>query len=269
VPLRLYGVELPGLRNSLEAMHATVDEDQAGPSDQVPHSAGHQDLTGIGQGGDSGADVQRDACERVTVNLHLAGVHASSNGEAVAVGALADGDRGLNGAGGPVERGNEAVPGGVEFTSPITGELVTDVAVVAVQEVPPRPVAQRAHEAGGVDQIGEQQDGELAARRIGRRGARQELLNYVQEPISVSDPGNVVVPGQLDESGVGRSSRVGSRSLGTRSDIPVPRLSKMIRRENDASRSRKCANDGCSQASSTLDTNPGTCRRSKGPSPIT
>ena len=55
-----------------------------------------------------------------------------------------------------------------------------------------------------------------------------------------------------------RSSSVGSLSFGTRSDRPVPRLSKTIRRENEASRRRKRASVGSSQANSTCDTQPGT-----------
>ncbi len=41
-----------------------------------------------------------------------------------------------------------------------------------------------------------------------------------------------------------RTSRVGSWSSATRSESPVPRLSKMIRRENDASRFRNFARSG-------------------------
>ena len=41
-----------------------------------------------------------------------------------------------------------------------------------------------------------------------------------------------------------RCSSVGSSSSGTRSESPVPRLSKRISRENEASRRRKRANDG-------------------------
>ena len=55
-----------------------------------------------------------------------------------------------------------------------------------------------------------------------------------------------------------RCSSVGSRSFETRSDIPVPRLSNRIRRENDARRSRKRAGCGFSHWSTTFETQPGT-----------
>ena len=64
-----------------------------------------------------------------------------------------------------------------------------------------------------------------------------------------------------------RSSIDGGPATG--SDIPVPRLSKMINRENDASRVRKRASVGSSQATSTCETKPGTRTRSTGPSPST
>ena len=45
---------------------------------------------------------------------------------------------------------------------------------------------------------------------------------------------------------------------GTGSDIPVPRLSSRISRENEEIRRRKRANGGCSQLHSTWERNPGT-----------
>jgi hypothetical protein len=55
-----------------------------------------------------------------------------------------------------------------------------------------------------------------------------------------------------------RSSRVGSSSFDTRSESPVPRLSKRIRREKEARRPRKCAIAGSSHISSMFETQPGT-----------
>ena len=49
-----------------------------------------------------------------------------------------------------------------------------------------------------------------------------------------------------------RVSRVGSWDSGTRSERPVPRLSNRISREKLASRSKKCASVGSSQAASTI-----------------
>src|SRR5262245_34073173 len=63
-----------------------------------------------------------------------------------------------------------------------------------------------------------------------------------------------------------RSSSVG---IATRSERPVPRLSKRIRREKEASRRKNLAGRGCSQSYSKCETNPGTQKRSKEPSPRT
>ena len=55
-----------------------------------------------------------------------------------------------------------------------------------------------------------------------------------------------------------RCSSVGSSLAGTGSDIPVPRLSNRISRENEARRSKPSARSGSSHASSTCETQPGT-----------
>jgi hypothetical protein len=51
--------------------------------------------------------------------------------------------------------------------------------------------------------------------------------------------------------------------------MPVPRLSKQIRRENDARRARKRAIDGSSHITSTFVPHQGMNTRSSGPSPST
>ena len=66
-----------------------------------------------------------------------------------------------------------------------------------------------------------------------------------------------------------RCSRAGSWLTGTRSDRPVPRLSKVIRRANDASRRRNVDSCGSSHCRSMFDTQPWTKTRSNGPSPTT
>ena len=55
-----------------------------------------------------------------------------------------------------------------------------------------------------------------------------------------------------------RSSSVGRWVRSTGSDNPVPRLSKVIKRENDANRRKKRANDGSSHITSMFETHPGT-----------
>lgn len=64
-----------------------------------------------------------------------------------------------------------------------------------------------------------------------------------------------------------RCSSDGSRSTGTRSDRPVPPLSKWITRQNDPSRCSASAMPGCSHSSSTFVTQPCTNTRSRGPDP--
>jgi hypothetical protein len=64
-----------------------------------------------------------------------------------------------------------------------------------------------------------------------------------------------------------RASSVGAPP--TRSDMPVPRLSKRISRANDPTRSMNAARPGIAVSISTWLTNPGTKTMSNGPSPLT
>jgi hypothetical protein len=69
-----------------------------------------------------------------------------------------------------------------------------------------------------------------------------------------------------------RTSSIRVSSVGapvTGSDIPVPRLSKRIRRENAPSSSGSFEKPGSFHCSSRWVTNPGTKTRSNGPSPHT
>ena len=66
-----------------------------------------------------------------------------------------------------------------------------------------------------------------------------------------------------------RVSRSGSRSSGTRSDRPTPRLSNRMSRENDARRSRNLPKFGSSHITSMFVTHPITKTMSIGPSPTT
>ena len=63
------------------------------------------------------------------------------------------------------------------------------------------------------------------------------------------------------------TSREGSRSSGTRSDMPTPRLSNTITLANDESRSRNRATKGWSHMRSMWVTQPSTNKTSIGPSP--
>ena len=77
------------------------------------------------------------------------------------------------------------------------------------------------------------------------------------------------IASHTDRTSSVRVSSDGSPESGTRSDSPVPRLSKRISLEKEARRSKKRAIVGSPHAASTLEIQPGTQTRSRGPSPIT
>jgi hypothetical protein len=87
-----------------------------------------------------------------------------------------------------------------------------------------------------------------------------------------SESPNSTARSELAASITARTSSMRVSMLGmlaTRSDRPVPRLSKRMSRQKDARWLRNPATAGCSQKTSMLDTQPGTSTRSVGPSPTT
>ena len=88
-------------------------------------------------------------------------------------------------AGRPVERGQEAVAGGVQLSPPKPVELAADERVVLLEQLPPATVAEIGSELGRADDVREEHGGEDTVERRMGPDTGQELLDLVEE----CDPG--------------------------------------------------------------------------------
>src|ERR1700716_2628595 len=100
-------------------------------------------------------------------------------------------------AGRPVEGRQEAVAGGINLTTAEPGELLTDDGVVAVEQIPPPPVAQRDCPLRGANDVSEHDRGQDPIRLLAAAGTGEELLDLLEEGLGVADPREMVGAGQL------------------------------------------------------------------------
>ena len=97
---------------------------------------------GLRQGLHPGGGVHRDAADVVAAELDLAGVGAGPDLDAERAEGGDDLDGAANGAGGPVEGGDEAVTGRVDLPTAEAGQLASHHGVVGVEERAPALVAE-------------------------------------------------------------------------------------------------------------------------------
>src|SRR2546423_7992606 len=98
--------------DSLELMRAAVLEDDPRTGHQVFDRARGEHLTGAGQSSNARADMHGKAADVVAHPLALASVDTCSDLEVGFEEPIADGNSAANGAGGPVEGGQEPIAGG-------------------------------------------------------------------------------------------------------------------------------------------------------------
>ena len=126
----------------------------------------------------------------------------------------------------------------------------------------------RPRVVGAPDPLGEdpERDERACALRIRRREQHGEVPS-----LGRAEHGDAVAAGGVDHRAHVVHPFLRRRQPVVRhpSDIPVPRLSKTISRENDASRSRNRACSGLYHASSTSETQGGAHTSSRDPSPTT
>jgi hypothetical protein len=99
-------------------------------------------------------------------------------------------------------RSNDAknpFPGGHDLAAGEAGQLATAQLVVLVEHVPPAPVTHLRGQGCRVDDVGEQQRGQLPVRVGAGAGAGEELLDLVQQAVDALGEGQVVGARELDE----------------------------------------------------------------------
>src|SRR6266566_8903100 len=199
----LNGEQAPLARNALELRCAPVAEGDSGACDEVPDRARDDHLAGAGLRCDPRADVDRDPADLGVHALALAGVQPGPHLDAEIADALGDRTRAADPAGGPVERGEEAVAGGVELRAAVAPQHPAHRRVVILEQLAPARVSEFYRLGCRANDVGEQNRREHAvdfrfSGRVLRPGFLQELLERAGGGLPVAGGDRVVDPGQLD-----------------------------------------------------------------------
>jgi hypothetical protein len=116
---------------------AAVAEAQAGAGHQVLHGARYQNLTGTGERGDARTNVNGNAADIVANNLALAGMQAGANLNPQRPYFFGYCAGAAHAARRTVERGENAVAGGLDFTAAKASKVTADRRVVMFEQVAP------------------------------------------------------------------------------------------------------------------------------------
>src|SRR5229473_6697699 len=119
-------------------------------------------LPGAGKGCDTGAGVDGDPSDLVSVELALTGVNAGAQLEPERSGGGDERARALDCPRRPVEGREQAVPGRIDFLASEMGELAANLPVKSCQEVSPGGVAQLGRARGRANDVREEDGGEHA-----------------------------------------------------------------------------------------------------------
>src|SRR5207248_10890000 len=104
----------PCPRHALELVLTPIVELEAGPGQQVLDGSRHEHLAAARQGRDPRRDVHGEPTHPFTAQLYLAGVDARAHVQIDGRESVAYGTGAPDRFAGPVERGEEPVPGGVD-----------------------------------------------------------------------------------------------------------------------------------------------------------
>src|SRR5436309_901416 len=118
-------------------MDPGILEAEPGAVYEIHDGCRDEDVAGVGDGHDPGRHMDRDPADVAGDHLNLSGVDAGSDREAQALGGVADGSRGPNGALGSVELGEHAVAGGLDELSPLAIDRRRGLAVVLSDDITP------------------------------------------------------------------------------------------------------------------------------------
>src|SRR5688500_10516497 len=123
-------------------MAAAVVEAEARAGREVAHRCRHEDLARVGCRLDPGGDVDGETADVSGADVALAGVEAGADLQAEAGELVTDGPGALDGPGGGVEGGQEAVAESLDLLALPAPELLADDGVVLFQQRPPGGVAE-------------------------------------------------------------------------------------------------------------------------------
>ena len=161
------GEESPRGGYAFEVVFAAVVKCRARTRYEIDDGSGHEDLAGLCGFADA-MQMDGDAGEFGAAPFDFTGVDPDPDFQADLAGGVADAVP-QRIAGGAVEGGEDPVAGEFLLVTGEPGELAAYGVVVAVQDRPPGPVAERGDPVGGADHVGEQQGGEIRAWSVGPR----------------------------------------------------------------------------------------------------
>jgi hypothetical protein len=96
-------------------------------------------------------------------------------------------------AGGGVEGCEEAIAGGIDLAAAVPSQLGANSSIVHLEEIRPRPVAERSSPFRRAHDIGEHDRGHDARRFGSAPTAGQELLHLIDDRVGVACPEQEVV----------------------------------------------------------------------------
>src|SRR6266496_12308 len=169
-------------------MDATADEGEPGPDHEILDRPRDKDLSRLRGGFHSRRDVHADASDVVAPTLDLARMDARADLEAEAPNAAAHGDRAGDGAGGPIEDRQHAVPSPLQPGPVEADHLSPSELVMRVEQLAPAPIAELRGVLGRTDDVGQQYGAEEpTAIRLRRTRVAEEALDFIGDEIGMAE----------------------------------------------------------------------------------
>ncbi len=131
----------------------------------------------------------------------LSSVDPGPDAEAIIAGAGDDLARAADRVGGAAEQGEDAVAGRLDHLAAVRLDGRSTRFEVTAQQLGPEPIAELCRSAAGLDDVGEQDRGEHAVGRLGRRIAGDEPLDDVGDQLDVEREQKRRIAGDLVQAG--------------------------------------------------------------------
>src|SRR6185369_16281499 len=118
--------ETPVAGYALQVLSPPILERQPRARDEVSDRRRDKHFAGLGQRGDPGSDMHGNSAKLVPHDFALAGMEARPDLESERPYVVRDGAGAAHCAGRAVERGEKAIPGGIDLATAEAGELAAD-----------------------------------------------------------------------------------------------------------------------------------------------
>ena len=202
-------------------MRSTVDELELRTGNEISHGTRDEYLAGLREGQEARGDMDADSGQPVTSALDLARVEPARISETQAPKLVAQRECAIDGSRGAVEAGEHAVSGEIGDDAAERLDSALAKRLVRFQQLAPAGVSELDGPHRRIHDIGEEDRAERPAARRARTASGQELLNFIDHAIDVSDGKAVVLAWNFDEPGSGYPAGDVASSLGGDDRIPA------------------------------------------------